>query len=292
MPPISLLVGNDINNATQQLSWSDLLTKIIARCGVEQQIAPHKEKPFPLLYEEIFLTSLQKNRMKEVELKKYIAEEVSRIQPNEIHARIRALRIPHIMTTNYEYSLEGKPPKSNSSLVKEQLYSVFRCARQEDTTYWHVHGECRSPRSINLGYEHYGGQLQQLRNYVVTGTLYQTDKILKDSLEYRLREKQINYQSWLDLFFMTNVHIFGLSLDFSETDLWWLLTFRARLKFYKEAAVNNELFYYVPDKFAESSKFKLEMLQATGVTVVVLPYASPLAYYHLVLDEITKAAGV
>ncbi|UYQ94818.1 SIR2 family protein [Chitinophaga horti] len=287
MKPISLLVGNDINNATQQLSWATLLDRIIQFCCVGE-VERHKDKPFPLLYEEIFLSALRKSHLDELKLKTFIAEQVTAITSNEIHERIRGMRIPHIMTTNYEYSLEGAVPKRNTGLVRERIYSVFRRSQHEDTTYWHVHGECRSPQSINLGYEHYGGQLQQMRNYVVSGTDYKTKGILKDSLEYRLQHGKVNYQSWIDLWFTTDVHIFGLSLDFSETDLWWLLTYRARLKYYKQLPIENRIFYYIPQQFKAASKFKLDLLHVNGVEVVDFPYESSLDYYRLVLDNIEK----
>lgn len=286
MKPISLLVGNDINNATQQLSWDVLLSKIIDFCGVSDKVERHKEKPFPLVYEEIFLTALHKGHIDEIALKTFIAENVSVIKPNEIHQRIEKMKLPHIMTTNYEYSLENGLPDKNTGMVKERIYSIFRRSQKGPTTYWHVHGECRSPQSINLGYEHYGGQLQQMRNYVVTGTDYKTKGIFKQSLEYRLQNGRINHQSWIDLFFTSDVHIFGLSLDFSETDLWWLLTYRARLKYYRKLPINNRLYYYVPDKFSAASKFKLDLLRVNGVEVVEFPYPSPLEYYRSVLGHI------
>lgn len=288
MKPVSLLIGNDINNATQQLSWDTLLNEIIDFCGVGEMVERHKEKPFPLVYEEIFLSALRRKHIHEKSLKGFIAGKVNAIKANEIHDRIRKMALPHIMTTNYEYSLEGAEPGVNTGLVNERLYSIFRQNQANNTSYWHVHGECKFPQSINLGYEHYGGQLQQMRNYVVSGTDYKTGGILRQSLEHRFINKEINYQSWIDLFFTTDVHIFGLSLDFSETDLWWLLTYRARLKYYRSLHIHNQLYYYIPDRFAATSKFKLDLLRVNGVEIVEFPYGSPLDYYRLVLDHVEQ----
>jgi hypothetical protein len=36
--------------------------------------------------------------------------------------------------------------------------------------------------------------------------------------------------SWLDVFFRDDIHIVGLGLDYTEIDLWWALTYKARLK--------------------------------------------------------------
>lgn len=52
-----LFVGNDINNINNAESWEELLQRIIEFCGIQNKINNIKSKPFPLLYEEIYLTS-------------------------------------------------------------------------------------------------------------------------------------------------------------------------------------------------------------------------------------------
>jgi hypothetical protein len=55
---------------------------------------------------------------------KFISQASFQINQNDIHERIRMLNVPHIMTTNYEFSIEGEIPKSNSSLeVKDYIVS-------------------------------------------------------------------------------------------------------------------------------------------------------------------------
>ena len=156
MKNIALLVGNHFNDLGSGVTWTDLLNKITDFCGVSDHITFHDKKPFPLLYEEIFLSALQRNgRMEEKALKTFIAEQVSTITSNEIHEAIRAIKPAHIMTTNYEYTLQGITPDKNLGIVNETLYSIFRKNELDGTTYWHLHGECNYPLSINLGYEHY-----------------------------------------------------------------------------------------------------------------------------------------
>src|SRR5690606_14583065 len=122
----------------------------------------------------------------ETQLKIYIGEEISRISQNKIHSLIRELSTDNILTTNYEFSLEGGIPKVNTSLVKETAYSVFRQYEVNSKKYWHIHGDCNVPASINLGYEHYCGQLQKMRDYVVNGPNYTSKRIHKESLIRRL----------------------------------------------------------------------------------------------------------
>lgn len=80
--------------------------------------------------------------------------------------------VKNIVTTNYNYTLEGETNLKNEDIIAERLYSIFRKCVLGKTSYWHIHGEAGVPMSINLGYEHYGGQLQHMRNYVTSGTNY------------------------------------------------------------------------------------------------------------------------
>lgn len=284
----SVLVGNGINNIGKDNSWDNLITQICAYCKVKFPIDDEKKKHFPLLYEEIFLTAARKNSISESDLKRFIAEIVLAIKPNKIHDQIRSLPIENIMTTNYEFSLEGNTPEVNSGVIKEKLYSVFRHSRIGTKKIWHIHGDCLHPGSINLGFEHYGGQLQQVRNYTATGTNYQSRKISNIPLISRLKYKNRLYNnSWIDLFFTTDIHIIGLTLGFVETELWWLLTFRARMKINMKIPIRNRIIYYMPKRFEIESKNKLDLFRATDVEVVLINKPGE-SYYQEIIDRLKK----
>ena len=264
-----LLIGNGINNINNKENWADLLKSMTKTCKVENKVEINNNKPFPLLYEEIYLKS---THIPELILKKHIAKEVQNIEENEIHELIREKRFKDIITTNYEYTLQGKLPTlendiKNLGRIKETKYSIFRHNKINDTRVWHIHGECKVPDSITLGYEHYGGQLQQMRNYVVSGTHYKK-KQNQNSLSSRLKSKEIFSESCLELFFTRNIHIVGLALDFVESDIWWLLTYRARLKKIRENKISNKIFYYIPQKYCPTSKNKIELLKAVNVNII------------------------
>ncbi|RFS23305.1 hypothetical protein DVR12_09805 [Chitinophaga silvatica] len=287
MKNLVLLVGNDINNLSCGLSWKDLLQDILNFCHAGDQIVIDNNKPFPLLYEEIFLTASKQRKIREKDLKSFIAVKTAEIKGNPIHQSIRSLNPAHIITTNYEFTLEGGTPIENTSIITEKFYSIFRRYQVGPTTYWHIHGDCLNPMSINLGFEHYGGQLQLMRNYVVSGTFYSSKDVPKASLLRRIHTHQVFYHSWIDLFFTKDIHIFGLSLDFVETDLWWLLTYRARQKFHhKNIPIPNRIYYYIPEEYVAVSQFKLELLTANDVTVVSLPSESKMEYYESIIQII------
>lgn len=289
MKKYALLVGNDINNLVPNNSWKDLLREIVDFCNARELIKNFDNKPFPLLYEEIFLKSIQADRFKESDLKKFISSKVLQIAGNEIHNRIRSLPVRHILTTNYEFTLEGQAPKKSNALVEEKLYSVFRHYIIGSKRYWHIHGDCRVPNSINLGFEHYGGQLQQIRNYVATGTNYANEKVPRLPLTRRIDKDFITEYSWIELFFTIDIYIFGLSLDFVETDLWWLLTYRARMKYYSGKSIPNKIYYFIPKEYKDGSREKIDLLQANGIIVVdTLSGKNRKDYYQRVLDNIEK----
>ncbi|SUJ27853.1 Uncharacterised protein [Sphingobacterium spiritivorum] len=285
----ALLIGNDINNISPGKSWNDLLQEIKATFHIQD--IEDMDKPFPMLYEEIFLKAIKGGMKHEKELKTYIANRVAQINPNSIHEQIRQLPVSHIMTTNYEYSLEGQIPVNNDSVVRETTYSIYRRHQLHNKTYWHIHGECNSPNSINLGYEHYCGQLQGMRNYTISGTNYSNPRVNNTSFIRQLATgKKVACQSWIDLFFTTDIHIFGLALDFVETDLWWLLTYRARSKFYKRSSfIRNTIYYYIPEYYSERSKAKLDLLRTHDVKIVIINENDKQSYYQCILDRLKNS---
>lgn len=292
MKDLVLLIGNDINNISRGQSWKDLLQDIITFCHASGCIELDDKKPFPLLYEEIFLTASKKQKIREKDLKSFIAIKAAEIKGNSLHNAIRALKPAHILTTNYEFTLEGGAPFENTSIINEKFYSIFRRYKVDDINYWHIHGDCLNPMSINLGFEHYGGQLQLMRNYVVSGTFYTSKDVPKASLLRRIHAKQVYFHSWIDLFFTNDIHIFGLSLDFVETDLWWLLTYRARQKFHhKNVPVPNQIYYYIPEEYMAAAKFKIDLLAANDVTVISFPGRDKLAYYESVIARLQGKTG-
>ncbi len=289
MSGAALLIGNDINSVTGGDSWQNLLTKLIRQSG--QEIDPNN-KPFPLLYEEIYLRS--KHRI-ERELKNQIAQQMLRLEPNIIHEQLLSLPIKDILTTNYDLTLEKSlmpsPERlSNQGLVRETLFNLFRHYQLDQRNFWHIHGVATTPGSIILGYEHYSGYLQHMRNYVVSGTGNTYKNRQFKALRRRLLKADHRSDSWLDLFFSKDIYILGLQLDFSEIDLWWLITYRAREIRLNPGICKNRLVYYCPAAFSKQSS-KLQLMQANGIEIRLLPdyLENKGSYYQHVLNDLNKS---
>jgi len=284
-----LLLGNGINNVGKQYSWDDLINDLIKFVGLSD--LDSSNKPFPLFYEEIFLSNLKNNKLEEDKLKDFISERVKRIEPTVIHQKIVSSGFSDIITTNYDYTIEntlGFPGSklSNNGIVKESLYSVFRHTQVSGTRIWHVHGEINVPRTVLLGFEHYSGQLQQIRNYVVSGT-ENSYKVRFPALMSRLKNRTVENNSWLDLIFTRDIHIVGLTLDFVESDLWWLITYRARRKLENKLKIGNSIFYYYPAKYESKIKPKLGLLCANEIECVpIADMPDKSTFYFTILDAV------
>ena len=288
----ALLIGNDINNATENFSWQDLINGLLEYAKIDRKLN-QVNKPFPMLYEEIYLNSARAHKTSESRLKKYIASRTRKMQPNKLHQDILELGIENIMTTNYDLSFEkttGLEPKNcrNKGFIKESLYNIFRYHQAKNHKIWHIHGSQTVPKTITLGYEHYSGFLQQMRNYVATGTKGNYSK--KDFLPMakRIQTNEVKNESWIDLFFTHEIYIFGLNLDFVEMHLWWLLTYRARVMVENRFPINNRIVYFYPKKYEKVSKHKLEMFNINGVETIPerLQGTYRLQYYERIIKRI------
>lgn len=287
-----LLIGNDINNATESYSWNDLIKGLLEYAKIDKKIN-QVNKPFPMLYEEIYLNSRRAHNTSESRLKKYIASKTRRLKPNQLHKAILDLNIENILTTNYDLSFEqtaGLDAKkcTNKGYIKESSYNMFRYHQTVKHKIWHIHGSQTVPSTITLGYEHYSGYLQQMRNYVATGTkgIYKKKDFLP--ISRRLQSGNLTYESWVDFFFTHDIYIIGLNLDFVEMHLWWLFTYRARVMVENRFPVNNRIVYFYPKKYENSSKHKIEMFNVNGIETISekLQGNYRLQYYERIIERI------
>lgn len=287
-----LLIGNDINNATESYSWNDLINGLLEYAKIDRNINKI-DKPFPMLYEEIYLNSRRAHNTPESRLKKYIASNTRKLRPNQLHESVLGLGIENILTTNYDLSFEkatgvdhGKI--TNRGFIKESSYNMFRYHDTGKHRIWHIHGSQTVPNTITLGYEHYSGYLQQMRNYVATGTkgIYKKRDFLP--IAKRVKEGNLTYESWVDFFFTHDIYIFGLNLDFVEMHLWWLFTYRARVMVENRFPISNRILYFYPKKYERASKHKLEMFNVNGVETCPekLRGNSRMNYYNRIIGRI------
>ncbi|EKN5111975.1 hypothetical protein DYG64_15900 [Yersinia enterocolitica] len=265
----TIFFGNGINRLSENnVTWSDLLDNIKGINKFESGQLPNT-----MVYERIFLEkhapdTSEKND--EFEIKSVIANGLRKQGSNEVLKALASLPIKHYLTTNYDYALEKALNISPVKLSSEDIYSLRRKRMYEsenDTKFlWNIHGEIDNPRSIMLGLDHYCGSVSKIDAYVkgkYSHKINGADVTVKSMLD-KISDSSFCHTSWVDLFFSSNVHILGFSLDYSETDIWWLLNKRAR--FSSEATINNKIYFYTHDISDE----KKGLLEAFNVEVIII----------------------
>jgi len=264
----TILFGNGINRlSANAISWEDLLDELKG-----EDVFSNGSLPNTMVYERIFMGAHKASKSQcadELAIKNKIAEFLAVQESNEVYELLGKIEFEHYLTTNYDYAFEKALGGIPNKLSTEEIYSLRRKRAYEvegGTKYlWNIHGEIDSPKSIMLGLDHYCGSVSKIDAYVKGNYKYFADgkERVVESIRDKLRTNSFCYSSWVDLFFCSNVHMLGISLDYSETDLWWILNKRAR--FATEKIVNNDIFFYVSD----IDEQKKGLLESFDINVVV-----------------------
>lgn len=293
----TVLFGNGFNQLSNDCpSWHKLLESVS-----DNDTLPFLEGiPPTLQYEQVYLTpeytvTLNEDSAKssETELKEAIKDKLQKISFNAYYETLQKLDVDFFLTTNYDHTFYN----NNSKLIKdsdesEKLYSIRRWKKLKidgrDKLLFFIHGDLQKTASIMLGLDHYGGSLAKIGDYVKGNyqkskttnsntTNYKRVPSIKERInntallrpsDYGFKDSGTQILSWIDTFFFTDLHIIGFSLDFSEIDIWWLLSRRARLK--KFNLVKNKIFYYSTFPMSEIHNHlpKLRLLERLDVQIV------------------------
>ena len=274
----TIFYGNGINYLSKNpIGWNDLLKIMMQDQEFELKLLPNI-----MAYERI---RLNWNKYNPKHLKTEISQLLTNQPSNKFYKDLLNIKCDNYITTNYDYAIlkafkelnQRNEIISNSS---EDIYSIRRKTQlinQKDkhiSQIWNIHGEIKKPKSIMLGLNHYSGSIAKISGYI-KGTYDFTfegkrPKII--SIEEKLENNDFDKFSWIELFFNSNVHITGFSLDFSEIDLWWVLNKRVRLM--EKSLISNKVYYYtkpiieVKKDEIEIEKRKRELLKAFSVDVI------------------------
>ncbi|QQO09122.1 SIR2 family protein [Breznakiella homolactica] len=267
-----LLLGNGINRFSADYSWDTLVDHLIGGYGSGK--ISKAEKPFTLLYEEILSRAFREELIKdETELLSFIAKETEKIEPNNFHNLVLK-NYSTILTTNYDYAVEKAAAGSGGpfdSETRETRYSLYRRIDAKGTSVWHIHGEAGYPRTICLGYEHYSAYIQTMRN-----------RLIKQDIERKKDPGGNSPGTWMDYFFDADIDIIGLSLDFVESDLWWLIIHRSRLINSGRAERKNRIRYFIKKNadYDAKTKAKIQMLEANNIDLAEIDGKDYAGFYE------------
>lgn len=264
----TVLFGNGINRVSHNaVSWEDLLDSIKG-----SNMFDNGNLPNTMVYERIFMqlhVAIKSQKTDELKIKNQIAKAMQSQGSNEVFELLASLDVEHYVTTNYDYAFEKTLSSSPEKLSTEEVYSIRRKRKYSTSRgnkyLWNIHGEIEHPKSIMLGLDHYCGSVSKIDNYVKGTYKYKVNSKVVDvaSMQEKLKSQFYCLTSWVDLFFSSNVHIVGLSLDYSEIDLWWILNKRAR--FAADGLVSNKVYFYTNQVDEE----KMGLLKSFNVEVII-----------------------
>jgi len=266
----SLLLGNGINRVALQRGWNEILRELATTFG-GIDLVPHIEsKPLSMFIEELCARSSMPFQKAEHTVKVEFAKLLKQIESVEAHKRVCG-QFNVIMTTNYDFTIEetfAGPLHSPTFLAPESRYSLFRRHTAGKKEIWHVHGDVARPGSMVLGFDHYAGYLQKIRNYVTDSVEVKGhphgrvgSPVKNGILEFTDNR---SVYSWVDYFLRDHIHIVGLGLDFTEIDLWWLLLHKRRRRHQ-----TGQVFYYHVSLDREANETPVtSLLRSLNVKVV------------------------
>ena len=286
----TLLIGNGINLLTHSVSWKNVIKRLAKFANKQDLIMEHiEEKPFTLVFEEIYLRSAKINEITELQLKEEVARIINEIPHSDYHEQLVQSNVRHILTTNYDYNLEDAAGNDyvDTSPSKETKYSLFRRRSLLQKNIWHIHGEYSVPNSIALGHDHISGSLHHIRDYLVTRSKRSQQKaspFLAGDLDFGLHSEDY---SWLDIFLRDDIYIYGFSMDYTEIELWWLLSFKERLRM-KGKPVGKTVFFYFPGEESNTKKEigKRAILDSYGVHIIGLDGNNHIKAFYDFLESI------
>lgn len=191
-----------------------------------------------------------------------------------------------ILTTNYSFEFERsvindftiRKFQMNYRYTRSDSYDKFGIFQYINLPYennppiWHIHGNASRKNSMVMGQYYYG---ELLSNVVMAAK--NTLKRFRTSKSKNIPFKPL---SWVDYFLIGDVYSFGFKFDLSESDIWWLLSFK---KYYFG---ETRVYYYEANKVDDD---KLHMLEAYEVKMpkdIVLHDNEYVRFYCEVLDSI------
>ena len=170
-------------------------------------------------------------------------------EQKEFIRKILNVNFDAILTTNYSLEFEKSTLAGYSErrvysyykttqeaiTAQQKNLGIFQCTELQDNNHsllWHIHGTALRKNSMIIGPLYYGKLLSEVTkraNEVNSGYRFSMSK-----------ENPYTPKSWIDYFLIGDVYILGFELDFSESDIWWLLNYK------KDAFPNTKAYLFQP----------------------------------------------
>ncbi len=228
-----LFLGNGVARAFEGDSWEKIIRSAIEKFGCRYSY--DQIIGLPATFQITAATNNSVSDAMEELSKKICEQEVGNEYCDFIKDYILALPITDIISTNYSYEMEKaiipgystsynnrSRRKTKAASERENQMMLYRYNNLESAfgvkRIWHVHGEACTPSTMIMSQYYYGYKISSITNYI------------KDNMGYfKTCEKNGEYpivKSWIDLFLMRDVYLVGFGMDLSESDFWWLVSYK------------------------------------------------------------------
>lgn len=246
-----LLLGNGIVR-NQNKSWTDIVSGLTL---IDSKMVD--ELPNSIV--SILINKKHPHKADE-EFWKEISNNQKVIIENKQLKEMVEMSFDAIVTTNYTYEIEKTLNDSFDYLKDKNTIEVGNEKNKkryllethnivDGKSVYHMHGELRKKMSLIYDIKHYCKLIERI---IKQENIINKNKIKKDD----------NYSTWVEYVLYSDLYIVGQGLDYSEYDLWYLLSER-----FSHGNINC-VHYYEPKTI--DNKSKLYLLNKLGVDVKTL----------------------
>lgn len=197
-----------------------------------------------------------------------------------------------ILTTNYSLEIE-KSILGDCSCQKiyshyrttmeqsdrQKRYGIFQCTELPYNNHpflWHIHGTSLRKDSLIMDQLSYGKLLSEVekRATVANRGFYHS---INNNIPFCPK-------SWIDYFLIADIYIIGFQMDFSESDIWWLLSYKrnvnpkSKVKFF-QPYINDDMKLMLDSYGVETPNVSFEDTNNTGEDFI--NYYKNILKYHI-----------
>lgn len=278
-----LFLGNGINRAFDQVSWTELIKKTHEKYNSENPYNENSSLPMPM---QIVVATKDNVNKAMQDISEEMNFEISEEQKNFLK-NVLDLPVKNIITANYTFELERSADVGSTlhsyrkvrsftkkCTFKDKQFNLFKYYNSDkyEKRIWHIHGDIATPSSIIMGNYYYGKLLREIEDYVPS--------FMRRYAYSRKNGTELAEYSWVDSFLTENVYMMGFGMDFNETDLWWLICCK------KRHFPDTKVYFYQPSK--DISEEKRMMLNAYNVSIIDdFPFdGAYIKFMNCTIDEI------
>lgn len=280
-----LFLGNGISRCFENDSWKNLIKKCIKRSNSDIKYSQVKKLPYNM---QIIAATNDTVDKKMKDFTKSIVKEIS-TQEKEIFQRALSINVDCIITTNYTLELEqacgmtcnksafNSIQKITKELSKsEKQFRMCQYSFIDNKSIFHIHGDAFHYDSMIMGQYYYSKMIGKISKNL-EWHIKRYKAFIKDKIPF-------SPHGCIDSFLYGDVYMLGFGMDFSESDIWYLVCAK------KRHFPNTKIYYYMPKEETEKNKELIVMLKAYNVEVIS-EYSNKNGfpdYYNLAIADIKQ----